>query len=219
MMDKTENTTQASLYEMVLMQYAAGTIDESHRLIVESHMALNPSCAPLIHDYEAFGGHMLGHLGANTTMSDGALTNVLSMIDAPDSQPHSSQPIDTACPIYPESLVAFCGWTAQSTPWKKMLPGVSSATPKGQMAQLLKVEPGVAMPEHDHKDLELTLLLDGAYHDETGYYKRGDLVVMDRDMEHQPIADKVTGCICLVVNDAPLRFTGLFGPILNLLSR
>ena len=55
--------------------------------------------------------------------------------------------------------------------------------------RLLKVAPGHGIPEHGHGGAELTLVLRGSFHDETGRYARGDVADLDETVEHQPVAD------------------------------
>ena len=59
------------------------------------------------------------------------------------------------------------------------------------------------------------MVLEGAFRDETGHYGRGDLMIADSLLDHRPRADEAQDCVCLVVTDAPLRFTGRFGRFLN----
>lgn len=207
----------AQLYDMVMMQYAAGTLTPAHDVMIQSHLCLRPEQKHVISYYETLGGALMSQLGEEA-MTANALDHVLSRLNQ-DEDPSPTSPANNSCPIYPQVLVDYCGWNAQSTPWKTLLPGVFSATPEKQKAQLLKVTPGTAMPEHDHSDIEYTLLLDGSYSDESGQYNRGDLVIMDNHMEHKPIADHEQGCICLIINEKPPQFTGFFGPVLNLLNR
>ncbi|HYD98947.1 MAG TPA: ChrR family anti-sigma-E factor, partial [Alphaproteobacteria bacterium] len=82
-------------------------------------------------------------------------------------------------------------------------------------ARLLRVHAGTAMPQHTHDGEELTLVLCGAFRDETGRYARGDLAVTDSEIDHQPVAEPGEACICLAVTDAPLRLTGRFMRFLN----
>ena len=79
----------------------------------------------------------------------------------------------------------------------------------GAKARLLSIPAGSALPEHGHHGLELTLVLKGAFRDGDKVYRRGDLAVADGDIEHTPIAEPGEDCICLVVQDAPLRFNSL----------
>ncbi len=67
------------------------------------------------------------------------------------------------------------------------------------------------MPDHGHGGAELTLVLDGAYADQTGEYGAGDIQDVDENVEHTPMADSGTGCICLIASESPARFKGWIG--------
>ena len=56
--------------------------------------------------------------------------------------------------------------------------------------RLLKVAPGHGIPEHGHGGAELTLVLRGSFHDETGRYARGDVADLDETVEHQPVVPR-----------------------------
>jgi putative transcriptional regulator len=55
----------------------------------------------------------------------------------------------------------------------------------------------------------LTLVLQGAFVDETDRFGPGDIEVANEDLQHMPVADIGADCICLAATDAPLRFRGL----------
>jgi putative transcriptional regulator len=61
---------------------------------------------------------------------------------------------------------------------------------------------------HGHRGSELTLVLAGAFADATGAYHRGDVQDPDDETEHQPAADKESGCICLIASERPPRLIG-----------
>ena len=65
------------------------------------------------------------------------------------------------------------------------------------------------MPDHGHRGLELTLVLQGAFRDETDRFGPGDIEIADEAMEHTPIAESGEVCICLAATDAPLRFNAI----------
>ena len=71
------------------------------------------------------------------------------------------------------------------------------------------------MPDHGHGGSELTLVLDGAYADETGEFRRGDIQDVDDEVEHRPVADKELGCICLIASERPARFKSLVGRLMQ----
>ena len=88
-------------------------------------------------------------------------------------------------------------------------------TSESASARLLFIPAGAAVPDHGHRGMELTLVLQGAFADETDRFARGDVEVADQDMEHMPVADIGADCICLAATDAPLRFTSLIPRLLQ----
>jgi putative transcriptional regulator len=79
----------------------------------------------------------------------------------------------------------------------------------GTSARLLYIPAGQAMPEHGHRGMELTLVLKGAYRDESDRFARGDVEFADEGLDHTPVAEPGEDCICLVATDSRLRFKGL----------
>lgn len=67
------------------------------------------------------------------------------------------------------------------------------------------------MPDHGHRGAELTLVLEGAYSDVTGVYRRGDMQDVDEAVEHRPVADKSAERVCLIASERPCRFKVFIG--------
>ena len=78
---------------------------------------------------------------------------------------------------------------------------------------LLRIEPGGGVPEHTHKGFELTVLLAGSFHDESGDYNEGDFIMLDRSHKHHPISTE--GCLCYTVANDALHFTQGINKLLN----
>lgn len=78
---------------------------------------------------------------------------------------------------------------------------------------LLQIEPGGGVPHHTHKGFELTLLLDGCFHDEKGEYVKGDFIMLDSTHTHNPISEQ--GCLCYTVANDALHFTQGINKLLN----
>ena len=38
---------------------------------------------------------------------------------------------------------------------------------------------------------------------------------VDDDVEHQPVADKDEGCICLIASEKPAKFKGMIGKLMQ----
>ena len=85
--------------------------------------------------------------------------------------------------------------------------------------RLLHIPAGQAVPEHGHNGIELTLVLQGSFVDETDRFGVGDLEVADNDLTHVPVAGPGAPCICLAATDAPLRFKGLMPRLTQRLFR
>ena len=78
---------------------------------------------------------------------------------------------------------------------------------------LLQIQPGGGVPQHTHKGFELTLLLDGSFHDEKGEYVKGDFIMLDSEHTHNPVS--VDGCLCYTVANDALHFTQGINKLLN----
>jgi putative transcriptional regulator len=122
----------------------------------------------------------------------------------------------------PAPIALKYGLTFDTIPWKRLGPGIwqhclrLSPGTKGDL-RLYKLAAGSKLPVHGHGGSELTLVLDGVVIDETGRYHIGDLQELDDEIEHQPAADKVLGCICLVASEGAPRLKGFRGLMLQLL--
>jgi putative transcriptional regulator len=84
--------------------------------------------------------------------------------------------------------------------------------------RLIKVAPGLALPDHGHWGSEITLVLQGAFTDGFGTYEVGDVVEVGEGVEHAPIAAEGTECICLIASEGPMRFHGLLARIAQRLT-
>lgn len=78
---------------------------------------------------------------------------------------------------------------------------------------LLHIAPGGGVPEHTHKGFELTVLLDGTFHDEKGEYVKGDFIMLDSSNTHNPVSPN--GCLCYTVANDALHFTQGINKLLN----
>jgi putative transcriptional regulator len=82
---------------------------------------------------------------------------------------------------------------------------------QGEQAELLRIEPGHGVADHDHEDEELTLVLTGAYHDGHAAYRPGDVSVARPGFVHTPKAEPGEVCYVLLAYRGAPRFKGVFG--------
>lgn len=127
----------------------------------------------------------------------------------------SAQPI---APV-PEPLRGYLGKPVSELGWTPVMAGMKEY-PLPEFAghagvRMLAIEPGRRMPRHTHSGLELTLVLQGSFADVTGDYAKGDVATADASVDHQPQAGGRELCLCLAVEDAPLKLTGFNGMVLN----
>lgn len=90
---------------------------------------------------------------------------------------------------------------------------------EGQMkAELIRIEPGAGVAQHDHLGREFTLVLQGAFEDGMGKFERGDISAREPGDLHRPRALEGEICFTLAVSEAPMVF-GNFLDVLQKLTR
>lgn len=197
------------LTDPLLTAYAAGTLPEAFSLVVATHVSLCDDCRAQLAALESVGGALLDDVDA-VALDAGALAATLDRIAAQDSA--RPAPAPRVKGVFPEPLRAYVGGDFDTVRWRPVGGGVKQAilkTEGGATARLLRIPGGVSVPDHSHGGTELTLVLQGAFRDETARFGRGDVEVADQDLTHTPIAEEGEVCICLAATDAPLRFKGL----------
>ncbi|MDB5490796.1 MAG: anti-sigma factor [Micavibrio sp.] len=216
-----------STYETLLMDYAAGTLDTAHNVIIASYLTFSPEARRYVAAYEDIGGAMMSHLCECAEMSNTCLEAVLAKLDSLPSECAEKaecvescvkncsplpQPIAQSLPAdhHPEWRRAFQNRPGGGMEWTTL------KFPDGSgEVRVIRCTPGFALPRHTHLGPEITLVLDGSYEDDTGRYVRGDLTVMEDRSEHEPLADVKAGCLLICLNPHPIRFTGLFQRLFN----
>jgi putative transcriptional regulator len=196
------------LNEDVLMAYAAGTLPEAFNLIVAAHVSLCDTCRAAAESYDAVGGALL-ETDNSVELSAGSLDATLALIakGAPEQIKHTRTP-----GVLPGPVQDYVGGDLDAIKWRPVGMGVKQAilpTTSDATARLLYIPAGCAMPDHGHKGMELTLVLQGAFQDDDDYFARGDVETADEHLHHTPVAAQGEPCICLAVTDAPLTFKGL----------
>lgn len=197
----------------ILMAYSAGTLPEAFNLIVATHLSICDHCRAEAESFDAVGGAVLDDMpGAAAALEPHALEATMALIaGGPVTQ---AAPLRTPAPdaVLPAPLRAYVGSDLRDVKWTSAGMGVRQAilkTSPQASARLLYIPAGAAMPDHGHKGMEMTLVLQGAFQDDADYFARGDVEIADSDTHHTPVADIHEDCICLAVTDAKLRFKGL----------
>lgn len=191
------------------MSYAAGQLPEAFNLVVATHVSLCDECRAQLASLEAVGGAMI-ELADTAPMSDDSLAACMDRIDGL-SQANARRPLRRAG-VFPAPLADYIGGGPEKVRWRNVGMGVKQAiirTGKDASARLLYIPGGQAVPDHGHRGLELTLVLQGAFRDDSDRFGPGDIEIADEAMQHTPVAEEGEVCICLAATDAPLKFNGL----------
>ncbi|MFN3147042.1 MAG: ChrR family anti-sigma-E factor [Paracoccaceae bacterium] len=202
------------LTEGLIMGYSAGTLPEAFNLVIATHVSLCDECRALVESYDALGGAMLD-TGATATMGSGALDATLALIAAADAETADAPCRDNApraSGVFPAPLRDYVGGDLDAVKWRPAGGGVKQAllsTSKDATVRLIQIPAGAKVPDHGHQGTELTLVLQGAFRDETARFGRGDIEVADEELQHTPVAEEGETCICLAATDAPLKFKDL----------
>ena len=191
------------LSDQLLMAYAAGALPEAFSLIVATHIQMCDQCRAASEAYNAVGGVLLDDM-SKVSMSKNALDRTMALI-ANSPEIHKTKSNGDV----PHPLAAYIGSSLSDVKWKPVGMGVRQSvleTSNSASARLLYIPAGTAVPDHGHRGTELTLVLKGAFSDETARFSVGDIEIANQDLEHTPVADMEEDCICLTATDAPLRF-------------
>lgn len=204
----------------LLLARAAGGVSPAIALVLSAHIDTCQRCAGRARMLDMVGGTVLEETPP-ASLSENALERTLALLDEPVAPEPGTQGIIAetlrarGLDQVPRSLRALTAAAAESRTWKKRPGGVKEfflrTEPDGTEMRYLLIPPGTGVPRHTHRGMEFTLVVTGAFHDETGRYGPGDLEVASGDLTHRPIAGKDEPCLAFAVTNAPLRFTGALG--------
>lgn len=200
----------------LLIAYAAGDLDESWSLVVATHLALCVECRAAVRQAEAVGGVLMEDI-APVSVGASAMDAIMARIDAAEpreAEERPAKPVERRSDetiVFPQPLRNYVDGDLDGVAWRRLGRGayhLPISAGSGSV-RLLRIPAGKPVPDHSHNGRELTLVLQGSFHDQHGEFLRGDVEDCDDSVQHQPIAGADQDCICLAVTDAPLRFTSL----------
>lgn len=198
------------LSDALLIGYAAGTLPEAFSLVVATHVSLCDDCRARLSAFEALGGAVLDEAPA-AAMSPDAFEATMRRITNQPPEPEPAPRVRRKG-LFPAPLFDYVGGDLNAVKWRSVGGGVRQSilpTSKEASVRLLYIPAGAAVPDHGHRGLELTLVLQGAFRDDFDRFGPGDLEIATEETNHTPIAEPGPDCICLAATDAPLRFKGL----------
>ncbi len=207
---------QSEAMDQLLAEYCAGSLPRPLHVLMASHLELSGRNRGYVGALESALAAEMAH--ADASMAPRNRAERLNAIFAAEQSPEPKPAKPIMGDILPSPLADYLGKPLSDIRWKTKLPGFREAhieTADGVESSLLWVRAGRAMPSHTHVGSEVTLVLSGAFSDMLGNYRRGDVAVADSEIDHRPVIDQGSDCICFVVTDAPLRLTGPIGRIFS----
>lgn len=209
----------ADRQDQLYAAYAAGALDPGLALLLETQGALSHAVARDLVIADAAAGVFLERQ-APEPLAREALERVFARIAAePDTRTVATAPARESrfsgdFGAFPAPLRALALEAAATRGWKVAGRGIRSLvidTGGSATAEILRIAPGAAAPQHTHSGDEYTLVLTGAFHDDTGLYRPGDVAFANADITHRPTAEPGEVCYSFAVTEGPLQFTGALG--------
>jgi putative transcriptional regulator len=200
--------------DALLSRYVAGALPEPARVLVAAHLELKPDNRRFVSGLEALAGNELAEGSPAEMVGRDARLQAIFASDTPAPVARATRGGE----MFPRAMLDFFGFDADRVPWRTKMPGFREfemGEVDGCHVSLFWIRPGRKIPHHTHDGSELTLVVDGAFRDDTGRYGRGDIAMADQSTNHRPIAEKDVPCISFAVTDAPLRFNGPLGQRLS----
>lgn len=207
--------------EILLLEYSAGSLSEPQALCIRLHLDRCSLCRSQLEIMDYLGSAMLEDQHQHVELSEDLFDRINSSLDkesAASSSRHESKK-DTAGLLRGliEGRIDY-----EALPWTRQLGDISAydisdcfGTATRERVILQRLKPGGHAPTHTHHGRETTVVLQGAFCDDSGIFEAGDFVVLDSTHEHKPVAMGAAPCVGLTVLTAPVKLTGLFSRMLN----
>ena len=224
--------------ENLLAEYSSGSLAWALSLSVCAHIQLCPHCRQKVFALNKIGGvilntsvaetcapnsfeNLMQRIYQKTTTEKAAVEKTegeqATKIAAAErmNNAYSHDPLLNRLPKIIEKLLPING----KLKWQRVSSALKTARlTAGQNeyeVAFQRISSGGKIVEHDHRGLEITLVLQGSFSDEQGIYSRGDFLVRTPGEIHRPTATLNQDCLCLSVVAAPVKVTGFIGHFIN----
>jgi putative transcriptional regulator len=209
-----------------LTEYASGCLAAAVSLLVCAHLQACPHCRQRVEQLNKLGAAILNQSVAEPVKAD-TFAQLMERI-------RTQAPVEKVAPKAAELHAIY-----MNDPLLKHVPKViakllprdgklkwqwaSSSLKTARLATgqqeyevaFQRISSGGKVVEHDHRGLEVTLVVHGSFSDEDGIYNPGDFLVRTPGEVHRPTATQNQDCLCISVVEAPVKVTGLIGKLIN----
>jgi len=204
----------------LLWSVAAGQESAGIHKIILAHAGMCSACRAQLDQLDAVGGALLDEepgVAVNPDALDRALAGIGAGRDE-KAAPAVPDWLRAVPPAVRDLAAEVASHRAHAGSKGVSLDLMQSMAANRETMELLRIEPGQAIPSHAHEGVEYTLVLTGAFRDQRGLFAQGDLAVNDARHTHRPVAEAGETCIAMIVTTAPLRFKGPLGLLQRLMT-
>lgn len=203
--------------DIVLAEFANATLDEAAALVVGAHIERCGVCQQSVRQLEVVGGAMIEDAGTDARLQVDA-DAILARLDGNQPSPKvpSVETGNVTAGLTPGDILSHYEsgqwrWIGRGVYWRK----ISVPSNADIRVFMLKAKGGTSLPHHKHSGMEWTQVLEGAFRHDHGRYGPGDFDEADSSVEHDPIVEEGSDCICLVAMNGKLELQGLIGRVLQ----
>jgi len=214
----------------LLTEYASGSLAWALSISVSAHLQLCPQCRQRVSALNTLGGALLTSVASEAVAPD-SFSRLMSRIHTESSSEkkvmnkareddelpaaYKYDPMLNRLPKVVAKLLPVNG----KLKWQRVSPSLKTARLVAGQEEyevaFQRIRSGGTVVEHDHRGLEVTLVLHGSFSDENGIYHEGDFLVRNAGEVHRPTATLNQDCLCLSVVAAPVAVTGFLGKVIN----
>ncbi len=213
-----------------LTDFTSGALPLTHCMLIATHLEHCTECQQQVRKLSLLGACIFDQIKTENGPIDKlkqSFFSQLSVLNTQNNMPSKTQ-IGFTAPWklnyqVPSSLHQFVPAGYDKLKWIHLSPSIKISVlcceDGGEQVALVRIKAGASIPTHTHTGEEATLVLEGAFFDESGGYHRGDFINRDASHKHKPVVTEDTECICLTVLDSPIEFTGWFTRLFNPIMR
>jgi len=212
-------TVSHHLTDETVQDYVVGSLSVPMETLVACHLTVCPNCRQRTDLAERVGGAMLDD--TDTVPVHSSAKEVIAKATSTPAQTEATEPLADDLPTgVPRPLARLLPSSIETLRWRRIAPGIKQYNLSKQHRRhgafkLLHLNPGVVLSQHTHDDRELTYVVRGSYQDEIGCFQAGDIADLDGHDKHQPVVNGAEPCIALIATHSPVRFSSLFGKIMQ----
>jgi putative transcriptional regulator len=218
-----------------LLDYVTGRQGEAVALAIACHVTLCALCREEARRLEGIGGALLD-TASPAGMSAGALEAAMARLSgspaSDDARGSGATWPDGERLGVPRGVGALLAPRLPDGPthWRYIAPGIRGVNVMVAEAtgatgaeigtvRVVRLRPGLVIPEHGHRTQELTLVLTGALVDVVGRFAPGDLSIRKPGDTHIQRVEAGAECLALVINGDGLIPMTLLGRLIRLIAR